>query len=117
VAFELAFGPISAGFVVCHRCDNPSCCNPSHLFAGTQLENVQDAIHKGRLVPHVSKNAGEGNRGAKLNPSQVAYLKALGLKGFDAGQLAKWYEVSLSAVYRILQGKQWRDVEPLIPGF
>lgn len=49
VAWELTNGPLTAGESVLHQCDNPPCCNPFHLFKGTQLENVRDARAKGRL--------------------------------------------------------------------
>ena len=48
VAWEQANGPIPKGLVVCHRCDNPPCCNPAHLFIGTPKDNTQDMIQKGR---------------------------------------------------------------------
>lgn len=48
VAWEITNGPIGVGSVVCHSCDNPKCCNPAHLFLGTQAENLQDMTDKGR---------------------------------------------------------------------
>lgn len=47
-AYELSFGIIPVGLNVLHRCDNPPCCNPSHLFLGTQADNIADMIAKGR---------------------------------------------------------------------
>jgi hypothetical protein len=49
-AFELVTGePIPAGLFVCHSCDNPPCCNPNHLWLGTPMENVRDAMRKDRI--------------------------------------------------------------------
>ena len=48
LVFEIVNGPISDGFYVCHSCDNPSCCNPNHLFLGTDRENKDDMIRKNR---------------------------------------------------------------------
>lgn len=47
-AWELEYGPIPAGMNVCHRCDNPPCTNPWHLFLGTQTDNLADMVSKGR---------------------------------------------------------------------
>jgi hypothetical protein len=48
VSFEIAFGPIATGMCVLHRCDNPLCVRPDHLFLGTLRDNTQDSIAKGR---------------------------------------------------------------------
>ena len=48
LSYEIHYGSIPEGLNILHRCDNPPCCNPEHLFAGTQKDNIQDAIKKGR---------------------------------------------------------------------
>ena len=60
VSWELENGPIPSGMVIMHTCDNPLCVNPRHLSAGTQKENVQDSISKGRC--HRLKGIGRFDR-------------------------------------------------------
>lgn len=54
VAWTLTFGPIPEGLHVCHHCDNKGCCNPYHLFLGTDLDNIQDSARKGRMAKKLS---------------------------------------------------------------
>ena len=51
LVWELTVGPIPVGLQVLHSCDNPSCCRPTHLFLGTQVDNIKDMCRKGRNVP------------------------------------------------------------------
>ncbi|PCI04596.1 MAG: hypothetical protein COB78_09905 [Hyphomicrobiales bacterium] len=63
LSYEMRFGPIQNGNVICHACDNPNCVNPNHLFEGTQKDNMQDASRKGRLNPKSMENLRPGKKG------------------------------------------------------
>lgn len=68
-SYELAKGPIPAGLLVLHSCDNPACCNPDHLFLGTVQDNVNDKVSKGRQL------RGEQQKNAKLTTEQVLAIR------------------------------------------
>lgn len=73
IAFELVNGPIPSDHLVCHRCDNPLCCNPAHLFTGTHADNSADMVAKDRgYRPRFTRDA-HPNR--KLTEAQVARIK------------------------------------------
>lgn len=91
VAFELANGPVPVGKEVCHRCDQPPCCNPAHLFAGTHHENMLDAHEKGRL----KQVRGSAHWAYKIDREQLVQLRSQGL---TQRQIAKVFGVSQAAV-------------------
>lgn len=72
VSYALRYGPIQDGLHVLHRCDNPGCVNPEHLFLGTQTENMADRDVKGRQACQ----QGAGNNHAKLTEDDVLAIRA-----------------------------------------
>lgn len=91
--------------VVCHKCDRPSCINPSHLFLGTQKENIQDCISKGRWADR----SGEINH-AKLQPSSVREIRLRYENGEKRTALAKEFAVGLSTVRDLINRKTWSNI-------
>jgi hypothetical protein len=75
VAWQLENGPIPDGLFVCHKCDNPPCCNVDHLFLGTPADNMLDMVSKGRGRRQIE--GGEGHRDARLADEDVARLRDL----------------------------------------
>jgi len=105
LAWTLTHGPIPEGLWVLHRCDNPPCCNPAHLFLGNRVDNMQDASHKGRLS--TSRCAGEANGNVKLTREDVARVQqALG-QGASQYDLAAAFGVTQSVISKINTGKHW----------
>jgi hypothetical protein len=97
------------GSVVCHSCDNPSCVNPDHLWRGTQKQNLQDMVLKGRKVTPCQE--GEGNHNSKLTEDDVRYIKAFLAAGAQQKLIAKQFGVSYSAVQAIKKDRRWGHVE------
>lgn len=93
---------------VCHHCDNPSCVNPEHLFLGTQKDNIQDAIKKGRLTNRNQK--GELNNNSKLSYDDVVVIKQQLSDGVAQKTIAKQYRVSIMAISFINTGHRWTYV-------
>lgn len=100
VAFVLAHGPIPNEFLVCHKCDNHPCCNPSHLFAGTESDNQQDMRRKGRG----NNVSGENHPLAKLTWGAVAEIRA---SHETQKVLADRYGVNQPLISLIERGLRW----------
>lgn len=102
--YEAYYGPIPAGMFICHKCDTPPCCNPDHLFAGTNLENARDMAQKNRA----RKATGEFNSAAKLTEGQVAEIRAD--RRFQR-EIAVTYGISRSLVSMIKNRKLWAHID------
>ena len=135
LSWKMAHGEIVGGLHVLHKCDHKSCVRPSHLFLGTQLENMRDVVARGLRKPatgdrHGSRThpervargdrsgarthperwaRGEQHRDAKLTGAQVLEIRAKG-ESETLRSLASEYGVSKGAIQKILDGKSWRHI-------
>lgn len=110
-AYELIHGPFDAKLFVCHDCDNPSCCNPHHLFLGTDALNKADMYSKGRWRrPPV--HAGEANNKAKVTEDDVRAirLRLAEPRWGETAAISREYGLSRAAVFNIRTRKTWAHV-------
>lgn len=105
VAFEVATGESPGNLFVLHRCDNPPCCNPAHLFLGTHDDNMRDRDAKGRKVPA----RGEASGHAKLTEAEVLEIRRRA-PGESARSLAEAFRVSRQAVRHVIVRRTWRHI-------
>lgn len=105
VLYILKYGEIPKDKVLRHKCDNTWCCNVEHLELGTQKDNVEDMIKRGRSVYHASKNRGELNKAHKLSKQQV---KEIYFSNIKISELSTLYGVSKIAIRNIKNKKQWK---------
>ena len=96
-------GPIPDGLNVLHTCDTPPCVLPSHLFLGTQGDNLRDAASKGRTW----RPQGEIHGRSKLNDESIKEIRYLGRKGYSHRKIGKIFGIHNVTVGRILSGKAW----------
>ena len=93
---------------VCHHCDNTSCVNPSHLFIGTQADNIRDCFDKGRGADR----SGENGSNSKLTERDVSKIKLLLDLKHTHVSIAKRFGVSRATITAIKAGRVWKFVNP-----
>lgn len=100
LTYELIIGRIESDMYVCHKCDNPKCCNPAHLFIGTPRDNQIDCRLKNR------------NPTSKINYNNALKIKRLFNDGYSRKEISQQYSISYQQVCRIINGKYWNYVNP-----
>ncbi len=103
ISYFLHYGVDPKELCVCHACDNPSCCNPKHLFLGTHDENNKDRNKKGRCNPP----KGSDHFNSKLTEEQI-----IAIRNDNRTQrvIAKDYNVSFTCICKIKNLKHWKHV-------
>lgn len=101
---ELVGRPVPPGLDACHRCDNPACCNPDHIFFGTRAENMRDAAAKGRTT------AGEKAPNAKLRTADVIAIREMAASGLRQAEISRRTGVGFRAVHAIVRRQRWTSV-------
>lgn len=109
VSWELTHGISPRGHVL-HRCDNPICVRPEHLFVGSDLDNVRDAISKGRFK-FLDPRKGTEHHNAKITDKQVREIRQLRNQGISCRAVGAMFNISGTMVSNIANRKNWAHVE------
>ena len=123
VSWEAHNGPIPGGLWVLHRCDNPPCINPNHLFLGTAADNTADMMQKGRWKPGIARGDKNGAytkpdrvlRGSRVGTSKLSEAEVFAIKraiddGEPHAEIAGRYDVSRALISQIGRGERWSHV-------
>jgi HNH endonuclease len=105
VAWILTYGEIPEGLKVLHRCDNPPCCNPCHLFLGTSKDNSLDASSKGRIAH------GARHGQSKLNDDSVREIRRLYDSGVAQVEIGRVLGISSNTLWHVVHRRTWRHVD------
>ena len=105
-SYRLTYGDFPKHLYILHRCDNPSCVRPDHLFIGTQKDNVADMIRKGRF----RTARGTERKNSKLTEENIKLIAKLYLDGARNVTLSKMFNVGSGQISFILHGKRWKHV-------
>lgn len=104
ISYELYIAEIPSGLHVLHRCDNPACVNPDHLFIGTHADNMRDKTKKGRAI---GAHPGESHHKAKLTVEKVLKIRG---DARNPTQMACEYNVDRKTICAVLSRKSWASV-------
>jgi HNH endonuclease len=115
VAWCLTYGQIPDGLWVLHKCDNPPCCNPKHLFLGTSDDNIRDMVSKRRNSTgeqHGLNHIGELNVNSKLTADKVRYIRCRYASGdVNFTELGREMCVNRSTIAGIVKQRLWKHID------
>jgi hypothetical protein len=107
LAYVVGYGSVPTDLMVCHRCDNPPCCNPSHLFLGTNRDNMRDKAAKGRCnIP-----SGRDSHHAVFTERDAVKAIAIRQQGVTIREIARRMGVSKSTAHRMVTQYTYRPIE------
>jgi hypothetical protein len=104
ISHYLFNGEIPKGMFVLHKCDNRACVNPSHLFAGTPMDNAIDMVSKGRSAK------GESHSQARLTEESVRLIKKMYNEGIEPETISNAFSISKKYAVRIASGGRWAHI-------
>jgi hypothetical protein len=108
ILWVILHGDIPEKMLVCHHCDNRACCNPKHLFLGTDGDNMRDMVNKGRQ--YLPRCTGSKHGRSKLTEETVVEIRKLYVNGISQQKLATIYNVTQTAISCVCLYKTWRHV-------
>jgi hypothetical protein len=103
--WTMMHGSIPDGLFVCHKCDNPRCVNPAHLFLGTHDDNVADKVAKSRQA------RGEGFGRSKLTDDAVREIRSLYASGVNSVEIGKRFGIDKSTAWAVIKRVTWKHVD------
>ena len=114
LSWEQHYGPIPDGMLVCHHCDVRNCIRPDHLFVGTEKDNTDDMVSKGRALfqtdPERLRQQGSKHGESKLTEEQVIEIRRLRAEGKRQWEIAQQFGVTRGLIGHIVRRQAWAHV-------
>ncbi len=118
-SYSIIKGDIPKGMNICHKCDNPICVNPEHLFIGTTQDNVNDRVNKNRSAKGIkngththpeTRHIGSTHKISKLKERDILVIKEMAKAGLSHRRISKLFDISRPRISQIIKGIAWKHV-------